>query len=52
MQLAAAAEIAAGPWNERGAVLGMADYFAEEFLLEQESRNEKGPADAEPLPTK
>ena len=34
-QLLAAAEIAEVGWNERRAVLGMADYFAEEFLLEQ-----------------
>jgi hypothetical protein len=34
-QLRAAGEIVEFGWNERGAVLGMADYFAEEFLLEQ-----------------
>ena len=34
-QLLAAAEIAEVGWNERRAVLGMADYFAEGFLLEQ-----------------
>lgn len=33
-QLRAAGEIIELGWNERGAVLGMADYFAEEFLLE------------------
>jgi hypothetical protein len=35
-QLRAAAEIERNGWDERGAVLGMADYFAEEFLMEQE----------------
>jgi hypothetical protein len=34
-QLAIAAEIEQVGWDERRAVLGMADWFAEEFLLEQ-----------------
>jgi len=34
-QLAIAAEIEEVGWDERRAVLGMADWFAEEFLLEQ-----------------
>ena len=35
-QLRCAEEIERTTWDERGAVLGMADYFAEEFLLERE----------------
>jgi hypothetical protein len=42
-QLQAAGEIAQNGWNERGAVLGMADYFAEEFILsELENREGEG----------
>jgi hypothetical protein len=40
-QARCAAEIARDGWNERGAVLGMGDYFAEEFLIEQ-AAEEKG----------
>jgi hypothetical protein len=34
-QIRTAAEIAEVGWNERGAVLGLGDWFTEEFLLEQ-----------------
>ena len=40
MQLEAAAEIEATGWDERGAVLGMADNFAEELLLEEEAEKQ------------
>lgn len=40
-QLLAAAWIAEHGWDERGAVLGMADYFAEEFLIEMEGEKDE-----------
>lgn len=40
-QLRAAAHIAENGWDERQAVLGMGDWFSEEFLLEQQKRLEK-----------
>lgn len=41
MQLEAAAAIEATGWDERGAVLGMADYFAEEFVIQEEENGQK-----------
>ena len=36
-QVRCAEEIAANGWNERQAVLGMGDWFAEEFILTHET---------------
>jgi hypothetical protein len=36
-QLRCAAEIERGGWDERQAVLGMGDWFAEEFLMVEET---------------